>query len=125
MVDYMDNKKCMLIVNVASQWPFAKKNYLALVELYKKYSDAGLQIVGFPCSQFLNQEPDPNEKIKSTVRKKYGVTFPLSDKVDVNGPDAHPVFKFLRGNTKQLVNKKDPTKMLELPWNFCRWIVDR
>ena len=85
----MKDKKAAIIVNVASNWPFAKKNYLALVEMHKKYSDRGFQIIAFPSNQFNNQEPYPNEKIKATIEKKYGVTFPLMDKCDVNGPNAH------------------------------------
>lgn len=94
------------------------------MELYKQYEDKGLQIIAFPCSQFLNQEPKPNSEIKRDVESKFGVSFPLMDKCDVNGPEAHPVFRYLRGNTKELISKKDPKKMLQIPWNFCRWVLD-
>ena len=102
MGDFMDGKKACLIVNVASQWPFAKKNYGQLVELYKRYSESGLQIIGFPSGQFLNQEEDTNEAIKKVSTEKYKVRFPLMDKCDVNGPNAHQVFKWLRSNTREL-----------------------
>ena len=72
----------------------------------------------------MNQEPKSNPEIKKDVEAKFGVTFPLMDKIDVNGPTAHPVFRYLRGQTKELISKKDPTRMLALPWNFCRWVVD-
>ena len=123
--DYLIDKKCMLIVNVASYWPFAKKNYQSLVKLYQMYEKYGLEIVAFPCNQFLNQEPHSNESIKAYVRRQYGVEFPLMDKVCVNGKETHDVFKYLRSNTKELQSKQDPGAFLELPWNFCRWVVDK
>lgn len=57
--------------------------------------------------------------------KKYGVEFPLMDKISVNGEKTHEVFKYLRGNSKELISKRDPNKMLQVPWNFCKWIVDK
>ena len=92
----------MLIVNVASYWPFAKKNYQSLVKLYQMYAKYGLEIVAFPCNQFLYQEPHSNAAIKAYVQREYGVQFPLMDKVDVNGPDTHDVFKYLRSSTREL-----------------------
>ena len=65
--DLMEAKKCAIIVNVASQWPFAKRNYKQLVELYDRYEQDGLQIIGFPCGQFLNQEENSNEEIKKVT----------------------------------------------------------
>jgi glutathione peroxidase len=84
-----------------------------------------LQIIAFPCSQFLNQESKPNAAIKRDINKRFGVNFPLMDKIDVNGVNAHPVFRYLRANTKELINSKDPNRMNAIPWNFCRWVVDR
>jgi len=64
--------------------------------LYDRYEEYGLQILGFPCNQFLGQEPDPNPVIKKTAAEKFGVKFPLMDKIDVNGPNTCPVFQYLR-----------------------------
>ena len=89
------------------------------------YEPYGLQILAFPCNQFLKQEPHPNHIIKRDASEKYGVKFPIMDKVLVNGPETHDVFMYLRSNTKELISKKDPTRLLELPWNFCRWILDK
>ena len=79
-----------------------------MVELYDRYEQAGLQIIGFPCGQFLNQELATNEQIKKVTIQKFGVRFPLMDKIMVNGPDAHDVFKWLRGNTRELQSTKKP-----------------
>lgn len=81
--------------------------------------------MGFPCGQFLNQEESTNEEIYKVSTTKFGVKFPLMTKCNVNGPDAHQVFKYLRSNTKELQSRKNPGKMLELPWNFCKWVVDK
>ena len=102
--DYMKNKKCMIIVNVASKCPFAKKYFQSLTNLYQIYEPYGLQIVAFPCNQFRNQEHQMNHQIKKTVKQKYKVEFPIMDKVLVNGPETHDVFKYLRSNTKELIS---------------------
>ena len=93
--------------------------------MYTRYEQYGLQIVGFPCNQFLRQEPGTNAQIKKTAEEKFKVKFPLMDKIKVNGPETHPVFQYLRSNTKELRSRKDPAKYNELPWNFCRWVVDK
>ena len=95
------------------------------MELYGRYEAQGLQIIGFPCGQFLNQEAKTNEQIKQVHAEKFKVRFPLMDKVDVNGPNAHDVFKWLRSNTKELQSRKQPGRILQLPWNFCKWVVDK
>mmetsp|Transcript_27789 Transcript_27789/g.37124 ORF Transcript_27789/g.37124 Transcript_27789/m.37124 type:complete len:84 (+) Transcript_27789:251-502(+) len=83
-----------------------------MVELHQRYEQAGLQVIGFPCGQFLNQEETTNEKIKKVTIEKFNVRFPLMDKVLVNGPEAHEVFKWLRSNTKELQSRKQPGKIL-------------
>ena len=120
----MEGKKCALIVNVASQWHFARVNYAQLVELYDRYSDCGLQIIGFPTGDFRNQEEDTNEKIKKYTRENFKVRFPLMEKCNVNGPEAHEVFKCLKSNTKELQSPYNPDKVLNVQWNFCKWVVD-
>ena len=89
------------------------------------FRDKGLIIVGFPCNQFQGQEPKTCNLIIEDVRKEYGVRFPIMEKIDVNGDTAHPIFVYLRQNTYELKSKSDPRKILQIPWNFCRWIVDR
>ena len=83
--------------------------------MYKKYKKDGLEIVGFPCNQFFSQEKGTNDEIFSFVCEKYDATFPLMDKVKVNGNDAHPVFRYLKGQAK--FNK--------IGWNFGKFLVDQ
>ena len=87
--------KVVLIVNTASQCGFTPQ-YEGLQKLYDQYQDKGLEILGFPCNHFGQQEPGDETAIGAFCTKNYGVTFPMFAKVDVNGKDAHPVFVFLR-----------------------------
>ena len=102
----------MLIVNTASECGYTPQ-YEGLEQLHKKFAGKGLEVLGFPCNQFGGQEPGDNHAIANFCQKNYGVDFQIFDKVDVNGPDAHPVFKYLTGDqaikwnfTKFLINKK-------------------
>ena len=85
--------KVLLIVNVASKCGFTEQ-YTGLENLYQKYKDKGLVILGFPCNQFMNQEPLNEEEIKSFCSLTYGVTFPMFSKIDVNGENTHPLYKY-------------------------------
>jgi glutathione peroxidase len=105
----------MLIVNVASEWGKTKRDYPQLQTLYNKYKDKGFVVLAFPCNQFGEQEPNPDEEIKKQVTQKFGVTFPLMSKIDVNGPKAHPLFKFLK---KQLGGG-------DIKWNFEKFLIDK
>ena len=125
LMNYLGDNKCMLIVNVASGWPFATRNYKALVKLDSLYRDKGLVIIGFPCNQFRSQEPGSCNEIIVNMKQKYGVEFTIMEKVEVNGDNAHPIFTYLRQNTYDLRSKNNPDKFMSIPWNFCRWIVDR
>jgi glutathione peroxidase len=78
--------------------------YVELVNVYEEYSELGMQVVAFPCSQFLDQEPGTREEIKDYARNVMGASFPLMEKCNVNGPDAHEVFKQLRKKTKCFTN---------------------
>ena len=102
----------LLIVNVASNCGFSVQ-YEGLQNLSNKYSDKGLVVIGFPCNQFNEQEPGTDSEIKDFCQKKYGVDFLMSTKVNVNGEDAHPLFKYL-------LSKSD---LDEVPWNFTKFIV--
>ncbi|HZG57843.1 glutathione peroxidase [Paenibacillus sp.] len=110
--------KVLLIVNVASECGFTPQ-YKGLQELYEKYKDQGLEILGFPCNQFGSQEPGTEEQIASFCERNYGVSFPLFAKVDVNGADAHPLFDYLTDQAKGILGTKS------IKWNFTKFLVDR
>ena len=108
--------KVLLVVNVASKCGYTPQ-YSALESLYEKYKDQGLVVVGFPCNQFGGQEPGSNEEIKQFCSSKYQVTFPLYDKIDVNGPARNPVYARLAG-------KESPFPG-DIKWNFTKFLVGR
>jgi glutathione peroxidase len=110
--------KVVLIVNVASRCGNTPQ-YKDLQALHEKYSKDGLVILGFPCNQFGKQEPGNNEQIAEFCTKNYGVTFPLFDKIEVNGAGAAPLYKFL---TSEVTNPKHagPVK-----WNFQKYLIGR
>jgi glutathione peroxidase-family protein len=105
----------MLIVNTASKCGLTPQ-YDALQALHETYSPAGLVVIGFPCDQFANQELDDDAAIEEFCRINYGVTFPLTTKVDVNGKDTHPVFVFLKEHTSGLLGSG-------IKWNFTKFLV--
>ncbi|XP_050525999.1 uncharacterized protein LOC126896888 isoform X2 [Daktulosphaira vitifoliae] len=107
----------LLIVNVASQCGYTTKHYKELIELDEKYREKGLRILAFPCNQFGNQEPGDNEKICSYAEKK-NVKFDLFEKINVNGNDAHPLWKYLKEKQKGLLSDA-------IKWNFTKFIIDR
>lgn len=106
----------LLIVNVASKCGLTPQ-YQALEALYQKYRDAGFTVLGFPCNQFGGQEPGTNEEIKAFCSAKFGVTFPLFDKLDVNGDGRHPLYAALAG--------KDAAFPGDIGWNFTKFLVSR
>lgn len=110
--------KVVLIVNTASKCGFTKQ-YDGLEALYQTYKDQGLEVIGFPCDQFGHQEPGGDEEIASFCVKNFGVTFPLSKKVDVNGESAHPIFKFVSTEAKGLLGSK------KIKWNFTKFLVNK
>jgi glutathione peroxidase len=110
--------KVVLVVNVASKCGFTPQ-YTGLEELYKKYKDRGLVILGFPCNQFGGQEPGDAAEIKQFCSLTYPVSFPLFAKVDVNGGNAHPLYKFLRTERTGLLGTT------AVKWNFTKFLVDR
>lgn len=109
--------KALLIVNVASKCGHTPQ-YAGLQELNVKYQERGLQILGFPCDQFGHQEPGTNEEIQQFCQLNYGVTFPVLGKIEVNGEDAHPLYKYLR-------SQKESAKGSAIQWNFEKFLVDR
>ncbi|ATV01478.1 glutathione peroxidase [Bacillus velezensis] len=110
--------KVMIIVNTASKCGFTSQ-LKQLQELYDTYREEGLEILGFPCNQFMNQEPGNEAEIQDFCVKNYGVTFPMFAKVDVNGADAHPLFTYLTEQAKGMLGTK------AVKWNFTKFIVDR
>jgi glutathione peroxidase len=108
--------KVIIIVNTATKCGLAPQ-FEELEGLYQKYKDKNLIVIGFPCGQFANQEPETNETMTQTCKINFGVTFPLSEKIFVNGDESHPVFTFLKENTKSgLLGRK-------IKWNFTKFIV--
>ena len=110
--------KVTLVVNTASQCGFTPQ-YKGLEDLYQKYKDKGLEILGFPCNQFGNQEPGSNDEIEEFCTQNYGVTFSMFSKVDVNGDSADPLFNFLTSNKKGLLGSS------KVKWNFTKFLVDK
>jgi glutathione peroxidase len=110
--------KVLLIVNTASKCGFTPQ-YDGLEKIYEKYRDQGFEVLGFPCNQFGGQEPGESADIAQFCTKNYGVEFPMFEKVDVNGDDAHPLFKWLKSEAPGLLGTKD------IKWNFTKFLVDR
>jgi glutathione peroxidase len=110
--------KVVLIVNTASKCGFTPQ-YKGLEELYKKYKDQGFEIIGFPCDQFGGQEPGDDVEIEQFCELNFGVTFPLSTKVDVNGENTHPVFNYLKASAPGLLGSKG------IKWNFTKFLVSK
>ena len=108
--------KVVLVVNTASKCGFTPQ-LEGLEELYKKYKDRGFEILGFPCNQFANQDPDSNEEISKVCSINYGVTFTMFEKIDVKGDNAHPIYKFLKSNSKGILGS-------EIKWNFTKFLID-
>jgi glutathione peroxidase len=110
--------KIMIIVNTASDCGFTPQ-YKELQAMYTLHKENGLEILGFPCNQFGKQEPGSNEEIQSFCEINYGVTFPLFDKVDVNGPQTTPLYDHLKSNARGFLGSKS------IKWNFTKFLVDR
>ena len=109
--------KVALVVNTASQCGFTPQ-FEGLEKLHEQYADQGLVVLGFPCNQFGNQDPGANEEIGAFCQKNYGVTFPMFEKVDVNGSEAHPLFDWLRDEKSGLLGGA-------IKWNFTKFLIGR
>jgi glutathione peroxidase len=108
----------LLIVNVASKCGFTPQ-YAGLEQLYERHKDRGLVVLGFPCDQFGHQEPGDEAAIASFCTLNYGVTFPMFAKIDVNGPDTHPLYQYLKGAQKGILGTE------AIKWNFTKFLVGR
>lgn len=133
--------KVVIVVNTASKCGFTPQ-YEDLQKIYDKYKDQGLEILGFPCNQFAEQEPGNNSDVKSFCLINYGVSFPLFEKVDVRGPKAHPIFNYLTEEMPfkgfdlnhpigkildSLLKEKFPETLIgdSIKWNFTKFLIDR
>jgi glutathione peroxidase len=110
--------RVLLIVNTASQCGYTPQ-YAGLEELFRKYKEHGFAVLGFPCNQFGAQEPGSAEQIGSFCEKNYGVTFPLFARIDVNGPDAHPLYRYLKSEKSGIFGTG------AIKWNFTKFLVNR
>jgi glutathione peroxidase len=133
--------KVLIIANTASKCGFTPQ-YKDLQKLYEKYKDQGLEILGFPCNQFGEQEPGSNNEVKSFCELNYGVDFQIFEKTDVKGPEAHPVFKYLTlqapfegldKNTPMgkilysVLSEKYPENLVgdSIKWNFTKFLISK
>jgi glutathione peroxidase len=109
--------KVLLIVNTASKCGFTPQ-YEGLEKLHADYKDRGFAVLGFPCNQFGGQEPDSSEEIAAFCKLNYGVTFPMFAKIDVNGDEAHPLYKYLKTERPGLMSSE------VIKWNFTKFLID-
>ncbi len=108
--------KVLLIVNTASKCGFTPQ-YQGLEELYQKYKNHGFEILAFPCKQFGGQEFESNEEIQSFCQVNYNVSFPVMARIDVNGPNAHPLYQYLRKSHSGILGER-------IKWNFTKFLID-
>ncbi len=108
----------MLIVNTASECGFTSQ-YQGLQSLSEKYASKGLHVLGFPCNQFGEQEPGDSKSISNFCKKNYGVSFQMFEKIDVNGPKAHPLYKYLASSAKGAFGTE------AIKWNFTKFLIDQ
>ncbi|MCR6106693.1 glutathione peroxidase [Salipaludibacillus agaradhaerens] len=109
--------KVVLIVNTATKCGLAPQ-FKELQAIYEQYKTDGLEVLGFPSNQFMNQEPLEDDQIASACELNFGVTFPLFKKINVNGPSAHPLYKHLKEKEKGVLSK-------EIKWNFTKFLINR
>lgn len=110
--------KVLLIVNTASECGYTPQ-YQGLEALYRRYREQGLEVLGFPCNQFGKQEPGTAAEIGAFCEKNFGVSFPLFAKIDVNGPNAHPLYRHLKQQAPGFLGTQS------IKWNFTKFLVDR
>ena len=115
MEEYKD--KTVLVVNTASKCGLTPQ-LTGLEELYKKYADEDFVILGFPCNQFANQDPKGNSEISEFCLINYGVTFPMFQKIEVNGKNTHPLYKLLKEQSHGIIGK-------DIKWNFTKFLIDK
>lgn len=110
--------KVLLIVNTASKCGFTPQ-FTGLEALYSELHEEGLEILGFPCNQFLKQDPGSDSEISEFCSLNYGVTFPMFSKIEVNGDNTHPLYRYLKAEAKGLLGSE------KIKWNFTKFLVNR
>ena len=115
MADYKG--KVLLVVNTATGCGFTPQ-YEGLEAVYEKYKDQGFEILDFPCNQFANQAPGTDDEIQHFCKARYNVSFKTFKKINVNGPDAHPIYKYLKEQKGGMLNSN-------IKWNFTKFLIDR
>ena len=110
--------KVLLIVNTASNCGFTPQ-YEGLEKVYEQFKDKGVEVLGFPCNQFGGQEPGNAEEIGAFCQKNYGVNFPMFAKIDVNGDNAHPLYKYLKSEGRGILGSE------AIKWNFTKFLVKK
>ena len=110
--------KVLLIVNTASNCGFTPQ-YEGLEKVYEQFKDKGVEVLGFPCNQFGAQEPGTADEIGAFCQKNYGVSFPMFSKIDVNGDEAHPLYKFLKSEGRGILGSQ------AIKWNFTKFLVKK
>jgi glutathione peroxidase len=110
--------KVLLVVNTASKCGFTPQ-YEGLEALYRKFHERGFAVLGFPCNQFGEQEPGSQAEIGSFCQKNYGVSFPMFEKIDVNGDAAHPLYQWLKHSAPGVLGTE------RIKWNFTKFLLDR
>ena len=110
--------KVLLVVNTASRCGFTPQ-YEGLEKLYQKYKDQGFEVLAFPCNQFGSQEPGSDEEIQDFCSTHYSVNFPVFKKIEVNGKDAHPLYKYLKSSRPGIFSTE------AIKWNFTKFLIDR
>ncbi|TSB45248.1 glutathione peroxidase [Alkalicoccobacillus porphyridii] len=109
--------KALLIVNTATKCGFATQ-FDGLEKLHQDYADRGFEVLGFPCNQFMNQEPVEDDEMENVCKVNFGVNFPLFARVDVNGSDAHPLYQHLKKSQKGTIGS-------DVKWNFTKFLVNQ
>ena len=118
-LDFKDFEgRVLLIVNTASKCGLTPQ-FEGLEKLNRQYRDQGLTVIGFPCNQFANQDPGSDSEVEGFCQLNYGVTFQMMKKVDVNGSEAHPVFKYLKEQTRSMLFGS------RIKWNFTKFLISR
>lgn len=107
----------ILVVNTATKCGLAPQ-FDGLEQLHQRYKDKGLVVLGFPCDQFLNQEPETNDTIVEACRINHGVSFQLFEKINVNGKDTHPIYRYLKSQLGGFLGSK-------IKWNFTKFLIDK
>jgi glutathione peroxidase len=110
--------KVLLIVNTASKCGFTPQ-YEGLEQVYQQFKDKGVEVLGFPCNQFGSQEPGGSDEIGAFCQKNYGVTFPMFSKIDVNGEQAHPLYKYLKSEKSGILGLE------AIKWNFTKFLIGK